>query len=112
MSRGIQEIWTTDDNPRTWPSRSGSDLITGQFHTDAHLHPPGQLKLKYVRVLIVGLGGLGSPAAAYLAGAGVGKIGLIDGDTVELSNVHRQIIHTTGNVGMLKVESAAQYLKQ
>lgn len=70
----------------------------------------GQLRLKQSGVLIVGVGGLGCPAAAYLAGAGVGRIGLVDGDTVEVSNLHRQIAHATGTVGMSKVESAVEYL--
>lgn len=68
--------------------------------------PLGQLSLKKAKVLIVGMGGLGSPAAAYLAGAGVGTLGLIDGDVVEESNLHRQILHSTARVGMTKVESA------
>ncbi|KAL8727083.1 MAG: hypothetical protein Q9166_006270 [cf. Caloplaca sp. 2 TL-2023] len=72
----------------------------------------GQLNIKKASAVIVGLGGLGSPAAAYLAGAGVGKIGLVDGDVVEISNLHRQIIHTSSTVGDWKVESAAQYLQQ
>ena len=63
-------------------------------------------------MLIVGVGGLGCPAAAYLAGAGVGIVGLADGDTVEVSNLHRQILHTTDRVGMLKVDSAIEYLRQ
>ena len=66
----------------------------------------GQLKLRNAKVLIVGMGGLGCPAAAYLAGAGVGTLGLIDGDVVEESNLHRQILHSTARVGMTKVQSA------
>ncbi|KAL5606484.1 hypothetical protein BROUX41_002891 [Berkeleyomyces rouxiae] len=70
----------------------------------------GQLHLKNSKVLIVGVGGLGCPASAYLAGAGVGTLGFVDGDTVEASNLHRQIAHSTSRVGMTKVESAIQYL--
>lgn len=72
----------------------------------------GQLNLKTLKVLIVGVGGLGCPAAAYLAGAGIGTLGLVDGDTVELSNLHRQILHTEGRVGMKKVDSAIEHLRQ
>ncbi|PBP26422.1 ThiF family protein [Diplocarpon rosae] len=71
----------------------------------------GQLRLKAASVLIIGAGGLGCPAAAYLAGAGVGTIGIVDGDEVETSNLHRQILHSTLNVGMKKVDSAILYLK-
>lgn len=71
----------------------------------------GQQKLKNAKILIVGAGGLGCPAAAYLAGAGVGTIGIIDGDVVETSNLHRQILHTAPKVGMYKVDSAIEYLK-
>ncbi len=66
----------------------------------------GQLKLKAVKVLLVGAGGLGSPAALYLAASGVGHIGLVDFDKVDPSNLHRQIIHPTSSVGMKKTESA------
>jgi adenylyltransferase/sulfurtransferase len=72
----------------------------------------GQLRLKSSSVLIIGAGGLGCPAAAYIAGAGVGKIGLVDGDTVEVSNLHRQIAHSISTVGMRKVDSAISYLKR
>jgi adenylyltransferase/sulfurtransferase len=71
----------------------------------------GQLKLRESSVLIVGAGGLGCPAAMYLAGAGVGTLGLIDGDTVEPSNLHRQVLHRTKNVGKFKVDSAIEYLE-
>ncbi len=67
---------------------------------------PGQLKLKRARVLVVGAGGLGSPALMYLAAAGVGHIGIIDDDKVSLSNLQRQILHASERVGMAKVESA------
>ncbi|KAH0533650.1 hypothetical protein FGG08_007613 [Glutinoglossum americanum] len=72
----------------------------------------GQLLLsRSSSVLIVGLGGLGCPAAAYLAGAGVGTIGLVDGDAVEVSNLHRQVLHSAGRVGWGKVESAVEALR-
>src|ERR1039457_7541027 len=71
----------------------------------------GQQKLKAAKVLCVGTGGLGAPLALYLAAAGVGTLGLVDFDTVEASNLQRQIIHSTQTVGMLKVDSAEQMLK-
>jgi len=66
----------------------------------------GQRRLMSAKVLIVGAGGLGSPAALYLAAAGVGTIGIVDDDTVELSNLQRQILHCTGDMGTEKVVSA------
>ena len=69
---------------------------------------PGQNKLKAARVLVVGAGGLGSPALQYLAGAGVGTLGIVDDDVVALSNLHRQIIHATANVGRPKTASATE----
>ncbi|KAH7312464.1 hypothetical protein B0I35DRAFT_452387 [Stachybotrys elegans] len=71
----------------------------------------GQLRIKNAKVLIVGAGGLGCPAAAYLAGAGVQTLGLVDGDTVETSNLHRQIAHSSARVSMPKVHSAVAYLR-
>ena len=71
----------------------------------------GQKKLKAAKVLCVGTGGLGSPLALYLAAAGVGTLGLIDFDTVDESNLQRQIIHSTATVGKLKVDSAEIMLK-
>src|SRR5512137_3041208 len=66
----------------------------------------GQRKLKASSALIIGTGGLGSPVALYLAAAGIGRIGLVDYDVVESSNLQRQVIHGTESVGKLKVESA------
>jgi adenylyltransferase/sulfurtransferase len=68
----------------------------------------GQKKLKAASALVIGTGGLGSPVALYLAAAGVGRIGLVDYDVVDSSNLQRQIIHGTGGLGTLKVESARQ----
>lgn len=70
----------------------------------------GQLKLKNSRVLIVGLGGLGSPVALYLAAAGVGELHVADFDTVDLTNLQRQIVHDTSSVGQSKVDSALRRL--
>jgi len=71
----------------------------------------GQKRLKDARVLVIGAGGLGSPVLLYLAGAGVGTIGVIDDDTVSLSNLARQVIHTDANSGMPKVFSAEKAMK-
>ncbi|KRA47713.1 HesA/MoeB/ThiF family protein [Devosia sp. Root635] len=67
----------------------------------------GQQALKQARVLVVGAGGLGSPVIAYLAGAGIGTLGIVDHDMVSLSNLHRQVIHTT--IGDSKAESAGRF---
>ncbi len=70
----------------------------------------GQEKLLSAKVLMIGTGGLGSPCALYLASAGIGKIGIVDSDKVELNNLQRQILHSTKDVGRPKVESARQRL--
>lgn len=72
----------------------------------------GQLALLRAKVLLLGAGGLGSPVALYLAAAGVGTIGLVDSDSVEGSNLQRQILHTTGRVGMPKVDSAERAIRE
>src|SRR5947209_13396663 len=71
----------------------------------------GQRKLKAAKVLLIGAGGLGSPLSLYLAAAGVGTIGLVDFDVVDVSNLQRQIIHFTPDVGRPKVASAREKLR-
>ncbi|PSS27657.1 hypothetical protein M430DRAFT_93215 [Amorphotheca resinae ATCC 22711] len=103
---------TPQNGSAKWPllneeyQRYGRQMIVPSIGIQA-----GQLRLKSSSVLIIGAGGLGCPAAAYIAGAGVGTIGIVDGDTVETSNLHRQILHSTSKVGMRKAESAISYLK-
>jgi len=72
---------------------------------------PGQARIRKARVLIVGAGGLGSPAALYLAAAGIGTLGLVDDDTVSLSNLQRQILFRTSDIGRPKVEAGGEALK-
>ncbi len=72
----------------------------------------GQAKLMRSRVLVIGAGGLGSPILLYLAAAGVGTLGVVDDDAVDLSNLQRQVIHGTGRIGEAKVESARQTLAE
>ncbi|MDC0302690.1 HesA/MoeB/ThiF family protein [bacterium] len=78
----------------------------------AEIGEAGQERLKNSSILCIGSGGLGSPALLYLAAAGVGKIGIIDPDSVDLSNLHRQILHDTDRVGTPKMESARARLHQ
>jgi adenylyltransferase/sulfurtransferase len=86
--------------------RYGRHLVLPQVGTT------GQRKLKSARVLLVGAGGLGSPAALYLAAAGVGTLGLVDFDVVDLSNLQRQVIHGTSDVGRPKLDSAADRIRE
>jgi molybdopterin/thiamine biosynthesis adenylyltransferase/rhodanese-related sulfurtransferase len=93
-----------------WTAPSGLTALQRQRYSRHLLIPEvgteGQARLLASRVLLVGAGGLGSPAALYLAAAGVGTIGIIDFDKVDLSNLQRQVLHTTDRVGVAKVESA------
>jgi molybdopterin/thiamine biosynthesis adenylyltransferase len=73
---------------------------------------PGQQKLKRARVLVIGAGGLGAPVLEYLAAAGVGTLGIVDDDTVSLSNLQRQVIHGTDTIGMTKTDSAREAIKR
>ncbi len=101
----------------TFPSPPANPPLTREeiLRYSRHLLIPevgldGQRKLKGSSVLVIGTGGLGSPVALYLAAAGVGHIGLVDFDVVDSSNLQRQVIHGTGRIGQLKVESARQRL--
>lgn len=76
----------------------------------AEIGGPGQQKLKKARMLVVGAGGLGAPALMYLAAAGVGQLTVIDDDEVSLSNLQRQVIHTTATIGQRKTESAGAFI--
>ena len=71
----------------------------------------GQEKIMNARVLVVGAGGLGAPVSLYLAAAGIGTIGIVDADVVDLSNLQRQVIHFTNDVGMPKVQSAKEKIE-
>jgi len=116
---GYTNVETANPGFVQWKDR-GFPVETPFAFTDAqldrysrHLLLPevgesGQQKLLEGRVLVLGAGGLGSPAALYLAAAGVGKLGIIDADTVDASNLQRQIIHGLDRVGQSKVKSAAQ----
>jgi len=75
-----------------------------------HLGEKGQRKLPRSKVLLIGAGGLGSPTALYLAAAGLGTLGLMDGDVVDVSNLQRQVLHTTASIGRPKVDSGAETL--
>lgn len=99
------------------PERPGTELTPQELtRYSRHVVLPevgieGQRRLKAARVLLVGAGGLGSPLGLYLAAAGVGHLGIVDFDVVELSNLQRQVLHGTSDVGRPKVESAAERLR-
>lgn len=99
-------LWHCEELTQNERKRYDRQMLLPQVGSD------GQKKLKHSRVLIVGAGGLGSPAALYLAGAGVGKIGIIDADAVDISNLHRQIIHNISRKNRNKAESAKLSLEQ
>ena len=93
------------------PPLAGDELLRYSRHLRLpEVGPEGQRRLAAARVLIIGMGGLGSPAALYLAAAGVGRIGIIDADRVDLSNLQRQVLHDTASVGSPKVDSARRRL--
>ncbi|HYR83960.1 MAG TPA: molybdopterin-synthase adenylyltransferase MoeB [Terriglobia bacterium] len=111
MAGGFNE-WKNNGLPFVVPEKVGKDQMA---RYSRHLRVPevgeqGQLKLLKSKVLLVGAGGLGSPAGVYLAASGVGTIGLVDFDVVDESNLQRQILHWTSSVGMPKVDSARRTL--
>lgn len=72
----------------------------------------GQISLSKSKVLVVGAGGLGCPSAMYLAASGIGEIAIVDNDEVELTNIHRQILHMQSDIGLPKVNSVAEKLSR
>ena len=94
------------------PELTGDDLRRyGRHLVLSEVGPTGQRKLKASKVLLVGAGGLGSPAALYLAAAGVGTLGLVDFDVVDITNLHRQVIHGTKDIGRPKLDSASDRIR-
>jgi adenylyltransferase/sulfurtransferase len=103
---------TTTTEPITLPELTTDDLSRYSRHLILpEVGMEGQRKLKAARVLCVGTGGLGSPLAFYLAAAGIGTLGLVDFDVVDASNLQRQIIHSTQDIGRKKLDSAEEKLK-
>ena len=114
-SRGLKKLKgrvRPENLPNNADAPSSSELERNARHIVLReIGGPGQKRLKNARVLVVGAGGLGSPALQYLAAAGVGTIGVIDDDVVENSNLQRQVIHTDDAIGMPKVFSAERVLR-
>lgn len=127
MELGYEDVWSLNGGFAAWKRENypvqmpeaapGAHLLSAEQYErySRHLRLPQmsevmQRRLLDSKVLIVGVGGLGTPAAQYLAAAGVGTVGLLDNDNVELSNLQRQILHSTSRIGQPKVESAAQAL--
>lgn len=107
------EAWKTADLPWQLPE-SDDPALNERYARQVRLPeigPEGQRKLARARVLLIGAGGLGSPAALYLAGAGVGTLGLVDADQVDRSNLHRQVLHAEAAIGQSKTESARARLE-
>lgn len=120
---GYENVYSVRGGYKQWKESALEIRIPQQLSTQAkeryarHLLVPevgesGQLKLINSRVLLIGVGGLGSPAALYLAAAGVGTIGIVDADVVESSNLQRQIIHGEDQLGKRKVDSAAAAIQR
>jgi molybdopterin/thiamine biosynthesis adenylyltransferase/rhodanese-related sulfurtransferase len=113
MAGGIIR-WRDETRPIEVPGQTPTTRSADRYARHLvmpEIGPAGQAKLGQSKVLVVGAGGLGSPALLYLAAAGVGTLGIIDFDTVDASNLQRQVIHADDRVGMAKTESAARTLK-
>lgn len=113
---GVRALKRRARAPEAPPQKAGL-FVEGELERYARhivlreLGGPGQKRLKEARVLVVGAGGLGAPVLQYLAAAGVGTIGVIDADTVDASNLQRQVIHTDARIGLPKVQSAMEAMK-
>jgi sulfur-carrier protein adenylyltransferase/sulfurtransferase len=106
----ITEVKPTEAKPEAVPLTNDEILRYSRHLIMPEVGMEGQQKLKAARVLCVGAGGLGSPLALYLGAAGVGTLGIVDFDVVDYTNLQRQIIHTTADVGRKKLDSAAEKL--
>ncbi|MDU0349439.1 molybdopterin-synthase adenylyltransferase MoeB [Actinomyces sp. MRS3W] len=106
MAAGIQNLASVIDEARLRPLTAADRLRYGRNLLVPEVGAVGQQRIRAARILVVGAGGLGSPAISYLAAAGVGTLGIIDDDVVDLSNLQRQVLHTTDAVGTAKVDSA------
>jgi molybdopterin/thiamine biosynthesis adenylyltransferase len=116
---GYREVYSVEGGFEAWTAaglpREGGDPESRRYARHLvipEVGPLGQRRLKEAKVLLVGAGGLGSPAAVYLACAGVGQLGLVDPDVVDESNLQRQILHTPARVGMAKVESGRRMIAE
>src|SRR5213075_568046 len=110
---GGYTAWQRDGLPTELPRTLGPERLA---RYSRHLLIPevgeeGQLRLLDSRILLIGAGGLGSPAALYLAAAGVGRLGIVDADVVDETNLQRQIAHSTERLGEAKVESAKRTIQ-
>lgn len=114
LEGGVQQ-WIDAGAPLQGIRRSQEDLEAQRYARQIRLPevgPEGQNKINNASVLVVGAGGLGAPLLMYLAAAGIGKIGIVDDDHVDITNLQRQVIHDSEKIGLLKTESAAETIKR
>jgi molybdopterin/thiamine biosynthesis adenylyltransferase len=113
MAGGIVQ-WKAENRPTQLPDETPAVATNPRYARHMvmpEVGPEGQAKLQQAKVLFIGAGGLGSPGLLYLAAAGVGTLGIVDFDVVDLSNLQRQVVHADNRVGMKKTESATQTIK-